>query len=222
MPTAHAGPEDLRRPTTLHIGLTGNIASGKSTVSNQLAALGATIIDADLLARQAVEPGTTGLAAVQAHFGEGVLYPDGRLDRAALRRVVFDNPVARDALNQIVHPRVAALRDRALQAAQDRGDRIVISDIPLLFETGLDQAFDAVVFVDAPEAVRLARLMQNRDLPEADARAMMSAQWPSAEKRARSTFVVDNDSSQDVLTTRVRGLWATLQRLAQSRGTSTG
>lgn len=218
----HAESDAESRPAPLHVGLTGNIASGKSTVSRLLAERGATIIDADVLARQAVEPGTPGLAAIRNHFGDEVMRPDGELDREALRRLVFNDPVARDALNQIVHPAVAALRDREFKSARERGDRIVISDIPLLFETGLEHAFDAVVFVDAPEAVRLARLVQHRDLPERDARAMMSAQWPSAEKRTRSTFVVDNDSTVDALANRVDGLWDSLQTLANSRGTPPG
>ncbi|MBC8087228.1 MAG: dephospho-CoA kinase [Phycisphaerae bacterium] len=206
----------------LHVGLTGNIASGKSTVSSLLAARGASIIDADVLARRVVEPGTAGLAAIREYFGNRVIMPDGQLDREALRRVVFSNPVARDTLNQIVHPRVAALRDEELQRARDRGERVVISDIPLLFETGLEHAFEAIVFVDAPQEVRLGRLMQNRSLPEADARAMMSAQWPSAEKRARSTFVVDNSGSLDALAPQVDELWESLQTLADRRRTTSG
>lgn len=212
-----AAPLTARPP--LHIGLTGNIASGKSTVSELLENHGATIIDADILARRAVEPGTTGLSAIRDFFGESVIQSDGRLNRDALRRVVFHDPVARDALNQIVHPAVAALRDVELESARCRGDRIVISDIPLLFETGLEHAFDAVVFVDAPEALRLKRLTEHRGLPAGDARAMMSAQWPSAEKRARSTFVVDNDGTLDALAERVDRLWDSLETLANTRGT---
>ena len=204
-------------PNLLHVGLTGNIASGKSTVSTMLAAHGATVIDADLLARQAVEPGTAGLAAIEDYFGAGVFNADGTLNRAALRQVVFNDPVRRDALNQIVHPAVAALRDAELERARVRGDSIVISDIPLLFETGLEHSFDAVVFVDAPEEVRLARLTGPRALPERDARAMMSAQWPAAEKRSRSTFVVENDSTVEALQQRVDALWDSLRQLANSR-----
>lgn len=201
----------------LHIGLTGNIASGKSTVSAMLAARGASVIDADVLARQAVLPGTPALAAVREYFGDRVLLRDGSLDRAALRHIVFADPVARDRLNQIVHPAVATLRDGELGAARTRGDRIVVSDIPLLFEAGLEHAFDAVVFVDAPESQRLARLITRRALPEADARAMMSAQWPAEEKRSRATYVVSNDSSVGVLAERVSELWNSLQAMANLR-----
>ncbi len=208
---------EVRAQPALHVGLTGNIASGKSTVARLLVAQGATLIDADVLARKAVEPGTSALAAIRERFGDGVLSTDGTLDRAALRRIVFHDPAARDALNRIVHPAVGLLRDVELAAARARGDRVIISDIPLLFEAGLEGSVDAVIFVDAPEEVRLRRLMDDRALPEADARAMMSAQWPAAEKRARSTFVIENDGSVEQLTRQVSDLWGELLRLANSR-----
>lgn len=218
MPIANPLPSPpTRARTALHVGLTGNIASGKSTVAQLLSDAGATIIDADVLARQAVEPGTAALEAVRERFGEAVILPDGTLNRDALRRIVFHDPVARDALNQIVHPAVRALRDRALDECRQRGDRIVVSDIPLLFETGMEHAFDAVVFVDAPEATRLARLVDHRALPEVEARAMMSAQWPAAEKRARSTFVVNNAGSLADLSGQVAVIWTALQSMASSR-----
>ena len=203
--------------TALHVGLTGNIASGKSTVARLLVERGATVIDADLLARNAVQPGTRGLDEIRARFGDRVIQADGTLDRAALRHIVFEDPVARDALNRIVHPAVRLQRDQELAAARARGDRIIVSDIPLLFETGLESSVDAVIFVDASEQIRLARLTENRALPEADARAMMSAQWPAAEKRARSQFVVSNEGSVDQLTNRVSDLWTELLTLANSR-----
>lgn len=162
-------------------------------------------------------PGTPGLEKIREVFGDRVLYENGELNREALRRIVFSNPVARDSLNQIVHPAVAGLRDLEYAAARDRGDRIVISDIPLLFETGLEHAFDAVVFVDAPERTRLERLMAIRHLPEVEAQAMMHAQGPAAEKRARSTFVLENGSTVDALAAQVDALWNSLQDLAQSR-----
>jgi dephospho-CoA kinase len=205
-------------PRALYLGLTGNIASGKSTVSDLLTKHGATVIDADVLARRAVEPGTPGLEEIRERFGDKVLKADGTLDREALRKIVFNDPVSRDALNQIVHPAIRALRDRELAAARSRGDSIIVSDIPLLFETGMEHAFDAVIFVDASEDTRLARLIETRGLPEADARAMMNAQWPSAVKRARSTYVIDNDGSVEQLADRVSDLWGQLQALsAESR-----
>ena len=201
----------------LHFALTGNIAAGKSAVAALLARHGATIIDADVLAREAVAPGTPGLAAVVDRFGDGVLVADGSLDRAALRARVFRDPVARDALNAIVHPAVRRLRDEAVAAARTRGDRIVISDIPLLFEVGLEQAFDGVILVDAPEAVRLERLVRDRHLPPADAHAMIAAQWPSARKRAGATWIIDNDGDRAALAARVEAVWEAIDARAAGR-----
>jgi dephospho-CoA kinase len=198
----------------LHLALTGNIASGKSTVAALLAARGATIIDADVLARDAVAPGTAGLDAVVERFGTQVLAPDGALDRARLRRQVFNDPVARDALNGIVHPIVRRLRDEAVSAAHARGDRIVISDIPLLFEVGLEHAFDGVILVDAPEAERKRRLVHDRGLSEAVAQAMMEAQWPAARKRSGATWIVENDGPRELLPPRVDALWTEIERRA--------
>jgi dephospho-CoA kinase len=202
---------------TLHVGLTGNIASGKSTVAELLAAHGATIIDADQLAREAVRPGTPGHAAVVARFGPEAVAPDGSLDRAHLRRVVFADPALRDALSAIVHPEVGRLREARLAEARARGDRIVVSDIPLLFEVGLEHTVDGVILVDAPEAARLARLTELRGLPESEARAMMAAQAPAAEKRRRATWIVDNDGSRAQLAQRVAELWRRLDLIASSR-----
>ncbi len=199
----------------LHLALTGNIASGKSTVAALLAAHGATIIDADLLAREAVAPDSAGLHAVVERFGPRVLLEDGTLDRAALRQRVFHDPVARDALNAIVHPAVRRLRNEAVQAAQARGDRVIISDIPLLFEVGLEHAFDGVIVVDAPSAERLARLIRDRGLSETEAQAMIDAQWPSDRKRAGATWIVDNSGSREALVARVEALWRSItQRLS--------
>ncbi len=199
-----------------HFGLTGNIASGKSAVSTLLAAMGATIIDADVLAREVVALGTSGHERVVEHFGTGVLLPDGTIDRAALRRRVFADAAARDVVNGIVHPAVGRLRDERLAAARARGDAVVISDIPLLFEVGLEHAFDGIVLVDAPVPLRLARLMHDRHLPQAEAQAMIDAQWPSAQKRAASTWVIDNDGSREQLAVRVADVWHAMQSLPVS------
>jgi dephospho-CoA kinase len=197
----------------LHVGLTGNIASGKSTVARQLADLGATIIDADRLAREAVAPGTDGFDAVVDRFGAGVVSADGTIDRAALRRLVFGDPAARTALNAIVHPAVGRLRDARFAEAVQRGDAIVISDIPLLFEVGLEHAFDGVILVDAPVSVRRERLLRDRGLSGGDADAMMGAQWDSDRKRAGATWVIDNDGTVEQLHQRVAELWRTLSHL---------
>jgi len=201
----------------LHLALTGNIAAGKSTVAAMLAAHGATIIDADVLSREAVAPGTAGLDAVVERFGAQVLAADGTLDRAALRARVFNDAVARDALNAIVHPAVRRLRDEAVRAAGERGDRIVISDIPLLFEVGLEHAFDGVILVDAPEAVRRERLVRDRGLSESEAQAMIDAQWPSDRKRAGATWIVENDGPREALAARVEAVWRDVEALAVHR-----
>jgi dephospho-CoA kinase len=199
------------RKGPFQVALTGNIASGKSAVAELLRAKGATIIDADVLARRAMDPGSPGFDAVVERFGESMLTPDGALDRARLRHRVFNNAAERDALNAIVHPIVAELRELELQDARDRGDALVISDIPLLFEVGLHHAFEAVILVDASETTRLERLIRNRGLTEAEARAMIAAQMPSSQKRPLSTWVIDNDGSRDQLAEQVDQVWSSIR-----------
>jgi dephospho-CoA kinase len=142
-----------------------------------------------------------------------VITGDGTIDRAALRRLVFRDPEARAALNAIVHPAVSRLRDAQFADATRRGDPIVISDIPLLFEVGLEHAFDGVILVDAPVSVRRARLLRDRGLSGADADAMIAAQWTSDRKRAGATWVIDNDGTVEQLHERVAELWRTLSHL---------
>ena len=199
-----------------HFGLTGNIASGKSAVASLLAGLGATVIDADLLAREAVAPGTDGYRRVVAHFGPEIASADGTIDRPALRKRVFSDPLERDALNAIVHPAVSRLRDARLAESRASHDEIVISDIPLLFEVGLEHAFDGVILVDAPPTLRLARLVRDRGLSESEAQAMIDAQWPSERKRAGATWVIDNDGSREQLAMRVADLWRAMQSMTAS------
>jgi dephospho-CoA kinase len=194
--------------------LTGNIASGKSTVAEQLVAHGAVLVDADRLAREAVEPGTPALGEIVARWGAQVLAPDGALDRAALRRIVFANEADRLALNAIVHPQVEHLRRIRVEQARTAGAQVVICDIPLLFETGRADAYEVVILVDAPEALRLERLMTNRGLSYDDARRMIDAQLSSADKRARADFVIDNAGSLAALTTQVDALWLALHQRA--------
>ncbi len=196
----------------LVVGLTGNIAAGKSAVAARLSALGAPIIDADLLAREAVAPGTPALAAIAKRFGEGVIQPDGTLDRAALRRIVFAdaNTAKRDALNAIVHPEVARLREAAIEYYRSKAARVVICDVPLLFEAHLEDTVDHIVLVDAPAAVRRERLMRDRGLSAADADAMIAAQMPAEEKRARADDILDNSGSRDALRDQVDALWQRL------------
>jgi dephospho-CoA kinase len=189
------------------VGLTGNIASGKSTVARVWARLGAAIIDADVLARRAVEPGMPAFRRIVETFGPDVLAADGRLDRAALRRIVFRDPAARARLEAIVHPEVARLREEEEAALAARGAEIVVHDVPLLFEVGLEDAFDVVVLVDAPEAIRLERLVRDRGLDEAEARRMIDAQMPAAEKRGRADYIIDNDGTLQDLESRATETW---------------
>lgn len=199
----------------LVIGLTGNIAAGKSAVAARLAEWGATIVDADVLAREAVAPGTPGLAAIVQRWGPAVLAPDGSLDRAALRRIVFADAGERDALNAIVHPEVERLRGEAVAAARAQGAQIVVCDIPLLFEVGRERDVDLVLLVDAPESVRRERLLRDRGLSAAEADAMIAAQMPSAAKRERSHYVLENSGTREALDAQVDALWPTL--LAEAR-----
>jgi dephospho-CoA kinase len=194
------------------IGLTGNIASGKSTVAHLFAARGATIVDADALSRRAVEPGTPALRSIVARWGTGVLSPDGSLDRAALRHVVFDRPDELEALNAIVHPEVGRLRDEEIAEASARGDRVVVCDIPLLFERRLADSFTRIVLVDAPRPIRLERLMRDRGLSQEEAVQMIAAQMPAELKRARADFVIENAGTREQLADRVREVWDAITR----------
>ncbi|MGH7650154.1 MAG: dephospho-CoA kinase [Gemmatimonadaceae bacterium] len=198
------------------VGLTGNIASGKSSVAKLFAERGATIVDADVLARRAVEPGTPALRAIVARWGTGVLAPDASLDRAALRHVVFDRPDELEALNTIVHPEVGRLRDEEIDAAAARGDRVVVCDIPLLFERRLADTFTRIVLVDAPRPLRLERLMRDRGLSQEEAVQMIAAQMPAELKRARADFVIENGGTREQLAERVQQVWEDIARDANA------
>ena len=193
----------------LRVGLTGNIAAGKSTVAEVWRRLGATVADADELARRAVEPGSPALAAIAAEWG-GEVVRDGELDRAALRRIVFADPDARARLEAIVHPAVAALRDEAYREAEARGETLAVADIPLLFEVGMADDFDVVVLVEAPEELRLERMVRDRGLDPEEARRMIAAQMPSELKHARADHVIPNTGTVGDLEDRARALWRTL------------
>jgi dephospho-CoA kinase len=199
----------------LTCALTGNIASGKSSVARRLEQLGAVLVDADVLAREAVAPGTPALAAIVDRWGAQLLRDDGSLDRERLRSIVFADEQARLALNAIVHPQVDALRRARVAAARAAGAAIVICDIPLLFEVGRADDFDCVILVDAPAETRLERLMRDRGLTRDDALRMMQAQLPSEAKRARADYIVENDATLEVLQARVDALWDALQRRAR-------
>jgi len=194
---------------TTVVGLTGNIASGKSTVAAMFAAKGATLIDADVLAREAIVPGTPALAAIAARW-PATIRADGTLDRAALRSIVFTKPAERSALDAIVHPRVGQLFRERVKEARARGVRVVVYDVPLLFEARRAGEVDVVIVVDAPEAVRRARLIGERGLSDAEAEAMMAAQMPARRKRAAANFFIMNDADRATLATRVDAVWDAL------------
>ena len=199
----------------LNVALTGNIAAGKSEVVRRFAEWGATIIDADQLAREAQAPGGEVLRAIVQRFGREVLNADGSLDRAALRGLVMGDDDALAALNGIVHPAVRRRRDQLIGEAVARGDRIVVNDIPLLFEAADPAAFDCVVLVDAPESVRRERLLTLRGLSPEVADRMLKAQIPSEVKRARADLIIDNSGSLEALELSAQDAWAELLRRAQ-------
>jgi dephospho-CoA kinase len=201
----------------LNVALTGNIAAGKSTVLAFFRRWGATVIDADALAREAQAPGSPVLQAIVDRFGADVLQPDGSLDRAALRAKVMGDEAARAALNALVHPAVAQRREVLLEAARKRGDRIVVNDIPLLFEALDPGQFDVVVLVDAPSPVRQARLEALRGLSGDEATAMLAAQLPAERKRRASHYVIDNDGTLRDLERRARTVFAELERRARAK-----
>jgi dephospho-CoA kinase len=198
------GP-DRYSPYVLRIGLTGGIGSGKSTVSALLAERGARIVDADVLAREVVAPGSSGLAAVVDAFGEGVLTADGALDRPGLAAVVFGDPTARATLDGIVHPLVRARSVELLSAMPE--DAVVVQDIPLLVETGQAASFDVVLVVEADQETRVARLVQ-RGLAESDARARIAAQATDEQRRAVADVVLDNSGTPEHLAEQVDRFWA--------------
>jgi dephospho-CoA kinase len=198
----------------IRIGLTGNIASGKSEIAKMLADRGATVIDADLLAREAVQPETQALKDIVKRWGKDVLKKDGSLDRAALRQIVFADQSELDALNRIVHPGVTRLRDREIALARERGDPIVICVIPLLFERNIVDEFDAIVLVDAPRPLRLERMVATRGMEATDAMNMIASQMPAELKRARADYVIENNGSLQDLERDVDALWSSLQRNA--------
>lgn len=201
----------------LRVGLTGNIASGKSEVARVWKRLGATVIDADVLARRAVEPGSPALAAIVREWGRGVLDATGALDRDALRAIVFRHAAARQKLEDIVHPAVAVLRDEETRAAAERGATLVVADIPLLFEVGLQDEFDRVVLVDAPAELRLERLVHHRGLEREEAQRMIAAQMPVARKRPLADVVIDNLGTLPELEARAEAAWGDLVRAAEAR-----
>jgi len=200
----------------LRVGLTGGIGAGKSEVARRLAARGAVVVDADALAREVVEPGTPGLAAVVEEFGADVLSADGSLDRERLAGRVFADEAARVRLNEIVHPLVRAETEKRFVGAPP--DAVVVNDVPLLVEAGLARSYDVVVVVEAPVEQRLARLAR-RGLSHADAVARIAAQASDEERRAVADVVIVNGGTGEELDREVAHLWLNLARRAENSHT---
>ncbi|MBA3579800.1 MAG: dephospho-CoA kinase [Gemmatimonadaceae bacterium] len=202
----------------LLVGLTGNIAGGKTEVSRLLGECGATVIDSDVLAREVVAPGTPALAAITANWGQSVLSTDGSLNRDALRSSVFQDPDELLELNEIVHPEIEKKRDAAIAVARAKGDMVVVCVVPLLFEKHMADDYDKIVLVDAPRQLRFERLLKKRGIEEAEALRMIAAQMPAELKRARADYVIENIGSITQLQSDVTALWAEMQREAAVAG----
>ncbi len=200
----------------LSVAVTGNIASGKSSVLRTWARAGVPVISADDLSREVVEPGTKGLREVVRAFGEEVLGPDGQLDRGRLRDRVFRDEDARRRLESILHPRIRDLREEWMREQRRRGVELVAAEIPLLFETGYAQGVDATVLVHAPPAVRLERLVRLRGLDAEEAAGIMSTQADARETRAMADHVIRNDGTAAELERRALELLVRLE--ARTRG----
>jgi dephospho-CoA kinase len=189
----------------LRIGLTGGIGAGKSALSAAFAECGGIIVDGDVIAREVVQPGTDGLASLVEAFGEDILQPDGSLDRPALAAKAFADDEARQKLNGIVHPLVGQRRAEIIASVPQ--DAVVVEDIPLLVESGMAPLFPLVVIVHADVELRLQRLVEQRGMPEEDARARIAAQADDDQRRAVADIWLDNSGSQEELVTRAREVW---------------
>jgi dephospho-CoA kinase len=196
------------------VALTGNVAAGKSTVAALFRQWGAAVLDADQVVRDLQRPGTPVYRRIVERFGPGIVDARGELDRPALRRLILADAAARADLNAIVHPAVRAQREGLVAAARAGGARIIVADIPLLFEASDPAEYDAVVLVDAPASLRRQRLVTMRGLPPEDADRLIAAQLPSEGKRRRSDFVIDNDGDRTQLERRARDVWLALEARA--------
>lgn len=200
----------------MRVGLTGGVASGKSTVAAYLSEMGAVIVDSDQLAREVVTRGTPGLAQVVAAFGPGVLTAEGDLNRPLMGSIVFKDPGARKRLEAIIHPLVAARSAELVAAAGDAA--LVVQDIPLLVEGGMAANFDEIIVVDVPEEVQVERMVRDRGWTETDARARMAAQATREQRCAVATFIIDNTGTREELRARVAETYAALLARQQELG----
>jgi dephospho-CoA kinase len=206
-------PQNLSGRRSLILGVTGGIASGKSLVTEIFRSLGALVVSADELAREAVLPGSETLDRLVGQFGRDILQADGSLDRKMLAERVFTNAGAREALNRITHPAIAALAEKRLQELSEQAGRLVVYEAPLLFEAGAEKRVDAVLVVRVDEPLQIERLMQRDGLTEGQARARIAAQMPQAEKVARADYVIDNSGSPEATSEQVRKIFRQLGTL---------
>ncbi|MNJ37088.1 Dephospho-CoA kinase [compost metagenome] len=192
----------------MNIGLTGGIATGKSTVSRMLVKRGAVLIDADVIAREVMEPGHPVLLAVQKRFGAAVIHKDGTLNRKKLGEIVFSDPEERKALNEITHPAIRAeMRTRMADFEEAQPGRLVVVDIPLLYESGLDTMFDQVMVVYVPREIQLSRLMERDGLTLEQAEARIRAQMDIEWKKERADILIDNSLGLDKTESQIEDFW---------------
>ncbi|MBN7273573.1 dephospho-CoA kinase [Ligilactobacillus pobuzihii] len=182
---------------TYVLGLTGGIASGKSTVSNYLYEQGAVVIDADIVSRQVVRPGAKGLLALVSEFGKQIQNEDGTLNRAALGEIIFNDQKKRDVVNGLLHPLIKEEMLNQVKVAEEKAVDLVVLDIPLLFESKCEQYCDAVLVVDVSPETQKGRLMRRNDFTQKEAQARIDSQMDPAERKKRADFVVDNDASEE-------------------------
>lgn len=197
----------------MRVGLTGGIASGKSTVLDRFQELGASVVDADVVAREVVEPGTEGLRQIIAHFGRDFVQPDGTLDRAKLGQLIFRDEKERRKLNNILHPIInGRMRQQMAHFEKEKPDTPVIAEIPLLIENNLTRMFDRIIVVYVPEQVQVERLMKRNGLKEREAKERLKAQIPIEEKRQYADFIVDNSGDVENTRRQVDRIWGALRR----------
>lgn len=202
----------------IRVGLTGTLGAGKSTVAELFEEWGARRIDADRLAREAVEPGRRALKEIKARWGAAVADADGGLDRGALREIVSRDPAARRELEEIVHPVVRELMERELRRAAEEGAEVAVVEVPLLFENDLGGRFDVTVAVDAPRARRLERVREERGLPETHFASMESAQWSGEEKVEAADLSIENGGTLEELEREARRAWERIPEVARGEG----
>ncbi|MBU0987585.1 MAG: dephospho-CoA kinase [Proteobacteria bacterium] len=184
---------------TLKIGVTGGAGSGKTCVCNRIKELGLNIISADDLAKKAVAPGAEAYKNIVGYFGQKILNSDGTLNRLKLRRIIIKDETARSALECFIHPQITMLMEQEIVQAEQRGERFVLIEVPLLFELGIQDRFDRVVLVSAPHELRVQRLMERDGVSRIEAKALLDVQLPDAQKIEQADYVIKNNGSREQL-----------------------